>query len=81
MLPQPHGSGVGLSEVTFSGSGLTTGTPTATVGQDNITTQGQAGQETQLRLNQISYDPEGYKNWVHKNPVKMSEKIDEFFEI
>ena len=66
MLPQPHGSGVGLSEVTFSGSGLTTGTPTATVGQDNITTQGQAGQETQLRLNQISYDPEGYKDWNNK---------------
>ena len=62
VLPQPHGSGVGLSEVTFSGSGLTIGTPNATVGQDNITTQGQAGQETQLRLNQISYDPEGYKN-------------------
>ena len=63
MLPQTHGSGVGLSEVTFSGSGLTTGTPGATTGQDNITTQGQAGQLTQLRLNQISYDPEGYKDW------------------
>ena len=71
MLPQSHGSGVGLSEVTYSGSGLTTGTPGATTGQDNITTQGQAGQLTQLRLNQISYDPEGWKKW---EPDKVDER-------